>query len=59
MFVTFHLQPPKKTTVPAKKVKAPTQANPLFPSTPKSFRIGGDLRVSYMRFFVLFSSLSY
>lgn len=37
--------PPKKTTVPAKKVKTPTQASPLFPSTPKSFRIGGDLRL--------------
>jgi len=36
--------PPKKPVVPAKKAKAPTVANPLFPSKPKSFRIGGDLR---------------
>ncbi len=28
-----------------KKVKAPSVANPLFPSRPKSARIGGDIRV--------------
>jgi len=37
--------PPKTATKPvAKKTKAATQANPLFPARPKSFRIGGDVR---------------
>jgi hypothetical protein len=40
------MQPAKKNTVAKKPVKAPTVANPLFPSTPKSFRVGGAIRVS-------------
>lgn len=35
--------PPKKPAT-KKVTKAPTVANPLFPSTPKSQRIGGDIR---------------
>lgn len=38
--------PTKKVAAPAKKSKTATVANPLFQSKPKSFRIGGDLRVS-------------
>jgi hypothetical protein len=38
--------PAKKAAVPAKKAKTATVANPLFQSKAKSFRIGGDLRVS-------------
>jgi len=39
--------PPKSTTAaPAKKAKAPTQPNPLFPARPKSNRVGGAVRVS-------------
>ena len=37
--------PAKKPAAPAKKTKTATVANPLFQSKPKSFRIGGDLRL--------------
>jgi hypothetical protein len=35
-----------KVVKSAKKTKTATLANPLFVSRPKSFRIGGDIRVS-------------
>lgn len=45
------LQAPKvdtKKAAPAKKgaVKAEAQPNPMFPSRPRSQRVGGDIRVS-------------
>jgi len=37
-------KPAAGAKVPAKKAKAPTVANPLFPSRARSARVGGDLR---------------
>ena len=51
----YILKPPKKpvsAAVPAKKGKVSTApaANPLFAARPKSFRVGGDIRVSIFQF---------
>lgn len=37
-----------KSTGAAAAKKAPKVANPLFPKREKNFRIGGDIRVSYL-----------
>jgi hypothetical protein len=37
---------PKSKTVKKVETKKVAVANPLFPSTPKNMRVGGDIRVS-------------
>jgi hypothetical protein len=38
----------KTKTVAAAPTKKAPSANPLFPSTPRNLRVGGDIRVMHM-----------